>query len=241
MKIHLYSLAWNEEKLIPHFMKYYARFCEKIVVYDNESTDRTPAIVRSFPQGEVRTWSSGNQNDEQLKLDIKNTAYKESRGKADWVIVCDADEFLYHPRLVAKLGQYRFWGINFPKVEGFQMVPDDVVGEDIDDLPARYRQGVPYANLDKRIVFDPVLDVEYDAGAHHAKPSPGARESLGRSLKLLHYKMLNLDYYVERNRTLGGRLSELSKQKGWGVHYVRSREQMEQNYRDYCQRRRTVI
>jgi len=71
MQIELYAVAWNEEKIIEYFLRYYSAFCDKIVIYDNESTDRTPEIVRSYPNTELRSWSSNNQINENLYLVMK--------------------------------------------------------------------------------------------------------------------------------------------------------------------------
>ena len=45
MKIACYTITYNEELMLPHFIKHYKQFCDKIVVYDNMSTDRTKEIA----------------------------------------------------------------------------------------------------------------------------------------------------------------------------------------------------
>ena len=45
---------------------------------------------------EVIPYSTGGKINDFKYLEIKNNAWKKSRGKADWVIVVDMDEFLYH-------------------------------------------------------------------------------------------------------------------------------------------------
>lgn len=240
MKIHLYTLAWNEERILPHFFRHYTKFCERIVVFDNESTDATPDIIRACPQAEHRVWSSNNQVNDQMYLDIKNTAYHESRGTADWVIVCDADEFLYHPSLLDKLASYQRWGINLPRVKGFDMLPR-TMPLDTDDLPLVHREGIPDKWMNKRVIFRPELDIRYNPGAHSIAKPAGARSSLMPSLKLLHYKMLSLPYYMQRHRMLGERLSELNRMNGWGQHYLYAPEQMTKEYEDAAARRRVVV
>ena len=142
MVTHLYAISWNEEIIMPYFLRHYSQFCDKMVIFDNESTDSTPDIVKSFPKAELRSWSSNNQLNDMLYLVIKNNAYKESRGIADWVIVCDSDEFLYHPKIVQLLEAYKKIGINFPKVEGFDMIPNATLGPN-DVLPDLYKMGMP--------------------------------------------------------------------------------------------------
>jgi glycosyltransferase involved in cell wall biosynthesis len=229
LKIHVYTVAWNEELMMPFFLRHYLAFSEKIVVFDNESTDRTAEIVRACPRAELRSYATDNQNSERSKLSIKNQAYKESRGRADWVIVCDVDEFLYHPRLVGLLGFYRLMGINFPKVRGFDIVPGRMP-DTSDNLAEQYRLGVPSGRYDKRIIFSPELDMDFAPGSHRAAKPNGSRETRRPKLKLLHYKMLTADYFVQRNRLLGARRSKDNIQNHWGTHYTAPAEVMVKQY-----------
>jgi glycosyltransferase involved in cell wall biosynthesis len=239
MKIHLYSIAWNEEKIMPYFMKYYSSFCEKIVIYDNESTDKTPDIVKSY-NGEVRSWGSNNQVNDLMYLDIKNNAYKESRDIADWVIVCDTDEFLYHPNLLNKLEQYKNKGITFPKIKGFEMIPNCELKEE-DNLPLTYQKGARFINLDKRAIFNPKLDIQYGVGCHTSNLPIGAVESPMQDIRLMHYKMLNVNYFIERHQLLGSRLSDLNKKNQWGGHYTWTNERMTQEYNKFLSQVEQVI
>lgn len=240
MRIHVYSLAWNEELMAPYFLKHYSKFCEKIVIFDNESSDRTPEIVRACPQAEVRTWSSNGQINDQMYLDIKNSAYKESRGEADWVIVCDMDEFIYHPNLLRKLEWYKRIGVNYPKIKGFEMMPGNPVLP-ADDLPDHHQMGVRFKNLDKRIIFSPKLDMSYHPGAHNAERPIGSRQSCFSDIKLLHYKMLSLDWYISRHEVMAKRLSDLNKEKGWGSHYTWTPEKMRENYDSFFAKRKKIV
>jgi len=48
MKIHAYIIAWNEEKILPFTLDYYSKFCEKIYIYDNMSTDNSDKIYKKY-------------------------------------------------------------------------------------------------------------------------------------------------------------------------------------------------
>ena len=126
MKIHAHILAWNEEKILPYTLDYYSEICTKIYVYDNMSTDGSDRIYKKYPKVSVIKWDSKNQIHEMNYVNIKNNGYKTySRNKnVDWVIVCDTDEFLYHPNLIEKLQEYKTKGINVPKVSGHDMVSE---------------------------------------------------------------------------------------------------------------------
>ena len=227
--VHSYALTWNEEYLVKYYLRYYSEFCDKIVIYDNESTDRTPEIVRSCPKAELRTWSSNNQINENFYLDIKESCYKESRGIADWVIVGDCDEFVFHPNLSEKLEFYKQTGVTIPKVQGYEMTPNCKIDPDA-NLPFVYQRGMPYPALCKRMIFNPNLDITYSAGCHDIlNITKGAIDSED-SLYMLHYKKLNLQYYIERNRLLRTRLSSFNINHNYGIHYNWTPAQMESEY-----------
>src|SRR5690606_2040831 len=115
IRVHVYTVCWNEAKFLPYFLAHYAQFADRIFVYDNGSTDRSPDIVRAHPKAELRQFDSGGTFDDLSNINVKNNAYKESRGQADFVIVVDADELIYHPAIRELLQRYKEEGITFPK------------------------------------------------------------------------------------------------------------------------------
>lgn len=240
MKIHLYTVAWNEEYIMPYFLRHYSKFCDKIFVYDNESTDSTVDIVKSFPNTEVKSFKSEDKFNDLANLYIKSNMYKQSRGEADWVIVVDADEFIYYPNIKEKLSEYDQQGINFPKIIGYEMMPGCELDSN-DDLPEKYKLGTRFINLDKRAIFKPELDMKYGVGCHFAEIPQGAKESQSQEIKLLHYKMINMDYFIQRHQTLNKRLSDINKQKGWGIHYSWTKNQMIENYNSFFYKREKII
>ena len=126
MKIHAHILAYNEEKILPFTLDYYSKFCEKIFVYDNMSTDSSDEIYKKYANVNVIKWNSNDEINELNYIQIKSNGYKESRkDNVDWVIVCDCDEILYHPRLLNKLEYYKNNGITVPLVNGHDMVSEE--------------------------------------------------------------------------------------------------------------------
>ncbi len=96
MIVHVHVLCWNEEVLIPYFLDHYS-FADKIILYDHESDDNSLDLLSD--NVEVKTYSTGGEIRDDIWIDIKNNCWKTSRGEADFVIVCDMDEFLYHPNM----------------------------------------------------------------------------------------------------------------------------------------------
>ena len=48
MKITLYTISHNEQLILPHLLNYYSTIVDKIIVYDNESTDDTLKILSEY-------------------------------------------------------------------------------------------------------------------------------------------------------------------------------------------------
>jgi hypothetical protein len=112
MKIHLYFINFNDSYYLPFIAKHYA-FCEKIIMFDNYSTDHSVTLANKLGF-EVRSFGKPGELNDQHYLDVKNNCWKESRGKADYVIVCDADEFIW--------GDYTKLTCSLPKSEGYNMI-----------------------------------------------------------------------------------------------------------------------
>ena len=53
MKITLYTICYNEQEMLPYFLNHYSKMVDKIVVYDNYSTDNSRQILESFKDCEI--------------------------------------------------------------------------------------------------------------------------------------------------------------------------------------------
>jgi hypothetical protein len=221
MRIHAHILSWNEEKILPFTLDYYSSFCEEIFIHDNMSTDSSDEIYKKYPKVRVLKWDSNEQINEMNYINIKNNEYKKySRNNdVDWVIVCDCDEFLYHPNLINVLQEYKQNGITVPKVCGHDMVSERFPIYDGELITKKIKIGSDrYQPMCKNIIFNPNVEVNFGVGAHSFSTTNGVF-SENEDLKLLHYKFLGKDYvkklYVERAK----RLSMFNKQNKFGEHY----------------------
>jgi glycosyltransferase involved in cell wall biosynthesis len=225
--VHVYALCWNEEKILPYFLRHYGRIASKIVIYDNESTDRSVEIIRSYPNTEVISYHTGGKLNDFKYLEIKNNVWKRSRGGADWVIVVDMDEFLYHPDLAGCLKSYRQKGITISVPVGYEMISDAFpkTGGMIYD---EAKLGVQYNTFDKMVLFDPnaIFEINYAPGCHKAAPKGILNFDSNRELKLLHFNLMGLDHLLERYASRKARLSEHQIKHGIGVHYLLPKDQI---------------
>jgi len=222
-KIFVYTICWNEEKLLPFFIEHYSEFADKIIIYDNESTDSSAQIMSKYPKVQRREYSSNNQIRDDLYLKIKNNVWKEVRGTADWVIVCDMDEFFYHQNIKNFLNTAKSRGFTIIKPQGYNMASFEFpqYGKPLVEI---VKTGLPFDPESKMCVFNPgvIKEMNYTAGCHYTKPQGNVKILEDKEAKLLHYKFLGRDNFLDRNIQYRGRLSEANKRRGWGAHYLQS-------------------
>lgn len=224
MKIEVFAISYNEEVLMPYFMRNYAHFTDKITIFDNESTDRTRDIAREWG-AEVITWSSNNEIRDDLYLKIKNNCWKHSI--ADWVIVCDIDEFVrpFNFDLFASPE------ITIIQPEWYEMVNNRVPlwSEEPNRLDRIISFGIKMGTpCSKAIMFRPqqLIEINYAPGCHFCNSIPqGIIVTHTSEMAILHYKNLSPEYVADRHEMFGKRLSEVNKQNKWGVQYEYSRQQ----------------
>ena len=95
MKVHLYTVCWNEADMLPFFFRHYDSFVDRYVVFDNGSTDGSLDILASHPKVELRRFERTVPDSfVQSHRELQNRVWKGSRGIADWVVVTAIDEHL---------------------------------------------------------------------------------------------------------------------------------------------------
>lgn len=228
--VHYYAVCWNEEKMLPFMFDYYEDFVDHFTIYDNYSDDRSEEIIRSRKDTNVVKFSMDGKIDDKIYQRIKNNCWKRSRGKADFVIVCDIDEFVYHPDMSSALAALQHGHVSLPLTEGYNMY-STVFPTFGDSIVSQVRLGVKDAAYNKSLLFDPhrIVEINYLPGAHVAKPV-GMVKSSDQALRVLHYKNIDLDYVLHRSHLLAARLSEGNKEEGLGTHYLYSDEEIASSF-----------
>jgi glycosyltransferase involved in cell wall biosynthesis len=214
MIIHVYTMCYNEEVLMPYFLRHYEQFTDKIFVFDNHSTDDTPNIVDSSPKTIRIICGDPEKFYDSHLIRMKNEEYKKSRGIADWVIIVDTDEFIYHPELVSLLEKYKKSGITFPKTCGYDMIGDNYPKGYV-QVYDEIKYGVSEPFYSKRSVFDPSIDINYAVGAHRCSPTGNVVESPNEDIKLLHYRFLCKEHFVKIMERRQNRCSDENIARGW--------------------------
>jgi len=209
MTIETYCLARNEEKMIPYLMRHYGQF-SKVILLESNSTDRTVEIAKSMG-ADVWSFQSKDEINDLWFLELKNNCWKEST--ADWVIIIDSDEFVFHPNLVKVLEE--------TKATIFEPRLFNMYSKKFPTTNKQIYNEIKYGVEDRRKMnlFRPkeITEINYTAGCHSAKPEGNVILS-DKDIKTLHMRFLSLEYVLQRNKESLRRLSELNKQMGWGFH-----------------------
>lgn len=213
-KIEIYVICYNESFLLPFFVEHYRKQFDdpKIIVYDNMSSDNTADLAKILGC-EVREFNTNQQFSDLEHLKIKLNCWKGS--KADWVIIVDADEFLF---------------VNFDpgqatiiKSNGFQMVG-----------PPSSTEGVPDKMYSKTVMFRPnkITQMNYPPGCHVCKPEGRVVYPSNKAL-LAHRKYISPEYVFQRHSAAEKRLSPDNRKYGWGIQYINT--SLDKEYEIYMQ------
>lgn len=199
MKIQLHALCFNEKPLSEYFIKHYDNICDSIVIHDNMSTDGCDEILATNKKVIIEKYDSNLCIDNYKYIDIKNNSWKKYRKEYDWMIICDFDEFLYHPNLIAMLEKFKEEGVSIPSMVGFEMISLEFPTYENKQIYEKMQRGWKSSLFSKNIIFDPKLidDINYCIGAHYIYPT-GVVKYSDEELFLLHYKYLGYDYCIEK-------------------------------------------
>jgi glycosyltransferase involved in cell wall biosynthesis len=234
MKINLIACCKNEEFMLPFFLDYYTKFVDQIIIYDGNSDDNSKEIIKSYAHKGVKLVVQDHEKcDERELMDIRNEEWKKYRNEFDWQIVCDIDEILYPPQVRKLLEYYDSIGVTVPCVDGFEMIGLDLP-ERGKNITTELKTGYRDKTFSKNMIFNPKkVDINYDWGCHRCFPTGEVKYSTGMELSLLHYKRLSYEYFTNKCRLHGARLSDYSLQSGAGTHNLTFAEMPKDEYEYY--------
>ena len=223
-RIHYYGPAWNEELILPFMLRHYEPWVDRFVIFDSDSTDGSVELLRRHPKVEVRRFVWGFPDSLVLSLQqLTEECWKESRGQADWVIVAETDEFLYHPDMPGYLRRCRKKGVTCIPALGYEMVCEQFPRPDA-LLAQAVRRGVPHYMMSKLRLFDPnqVEATHFGLGGHVAEPTGSIVYPKRDELLLLHYKSLGYDYLLRRNAMMESTRRARDRANNWSHHYQKA-------------------
>lgn len=223
--VHLYCLSWNEEAMLPFFLSHYSDLVDRFFIFDNGSTDRTLDMLKGDPRIEVSHFDVIGESFVAEEQRLSDTMWRASRGIADWVVIVDMDEMLFHPDLRAYLARIHEEGVTAVRAIGFDMV-SEIFPPASRKLMDTVTRGVRSIQYDKPCIFNPsrIDETGFLPGRHGARPLGDVRWPGETEVALLHYKYMGLDYMVRRNAVLATGLKPRDHAMHWGTHYLLSPE-----------------
>lgn len=217
-KVWSYTICYNEARMLPWFLRHYETWCDRMIFFDDKSTDGSRDIIRSNPKAELRDWPYSTGLDDDRFRELWNSWYREACGQADWVLMPDCDEILLHPDPLRLLSETK---ADMVGSTGLALISKS--GWPIDDGKSQIydlvRYGTSQENYSKFIAYRPTVNVEHAHGRHtYAGRYPkcsGVIDPVPR-FKLLHCHQLGgVEHVEERNRRNFQRANE--KRFAWNM------------------------
>lgn len=248
MKIEAYLLTWNESDIVELVIKHYQKFCDKVIILDNFSTDSTRDIAERMGC-EVRTFGTLLFDDAE-NMKAKNECWKGS--DADWVIVADCDEVMFWYNLIdiGMTGPSRPIPVNSRillqkstatifKTQGWQIMSDAMPITDLLEIT----NGYEFNNYSKNIIFNPkaIQEINYNPGAHRCNPVGNVVWS-EETLYVLHYKHIGgVQRTIKRYAEYKKRMSKNNIKKGWGIHYQQTPARLREEWNERMAKSKPLI
>lgn len=214
MRIVLYFINWNDSFYFPFIKEHYGKFCERIVMGDNNSSDNSVELAKQLGF-EVVKFGGDNLNDQHY-IDFKNNCWKECTDKGiDYVIVCDADEFVIIPNL--KLSEA------CPECIGYNMISEDLPYKSVFEInTGAYSEG-----YSKQVVFSPdrTKEINFVHGCHKNNKVLLNKEPWDKrdTVKLYHYRQIGgVQRMIDRHAVYRDRMSPFNNRHKMGFHYHHS-------------------
>ncbi|MFZ9752694.1 MAG: glycosyltransferase family 2 protein [Cyanobium sp.] len=205
--------------MLPFFFLHYDQIVDQYFIADHGSTDQSLAILNRHPKVALREFECNDASFVESARAHYDHCWKESRGVADWVIVCNIDEHIYHPRLLGYLQASSARGITIIHPLGFDMVSTSFPLPSI-ALNHQVRLGMRSPAFDKPQIFDPnqIREINFKIGRHLASPEGRLGEDRSGRVKLFHYKYMGQAYFRQRSAQLSTRMKPLDVENRW-AHY----------------------
>jgi len=207
--LHVYTVVWNESYMMPYFLRHYEKVADKILVFDDFSTDGTRDIVKAHPKAELHDWPCESGMIEPVKAKFFSREYRtRSRGIADWVICVDCDEFIYHPDLRSVLEEQKALGTKAIKPDQGLIVGATTTPHTDGQLYDACPYGFERRAYAKPVIFTPDIDVWFGHGQHHSAVRPDVPKVRGTGIVLLHCCYLSREWILEHLKVRFARMPQ---------------------------------
>jgi len=210
MKIAIFTIVKDEKIMLPKWINYYKKQCDKLLILDNDTTDGSTDNI----EYEVRKVTCGKAFNHDWLKNIVMKTQKELLKTYDYVVFAEVDEFIMHKNkplkqaiLEANLDKIRCEGYNIIQLEN---------EKDLDwDKPLLEQRSnwSRFTQMDKTLISKNPL--EWVVGFHHAK----GETTINKGWYLIHLHTIDKEYAW--NKTLLRSKYDWNKKdkdKGLGQH-----------------------
>jgi len=216
--VEIFSVVRDEEKFIEFFFNFYEKRFSNLTfnLLDMGSIDKTIEIATGLGIKIINGYEE--YFNDRTNMEYKNNCWKNS--KADFVIIQDLDELL-------EVDDNFLINTEFSAImaEAWDMVGE---GQPIQDIVKAVR--LPF--YDKCMMFktNHFYELQFSPGAHSLKWGSNVRNPVFIRRPLYHYNRLSLQYVLEKYKKRKARLSQENIDKGWGVQYLLSENEITSEY-----------
>lgn len=236
-------LCKNEEDIIPFCIDYWKRVADKVVVYDNGSTDRSIELLSKYDWIEIRHFDSDGQNDV-IQKQIKEQTYLELKNQFDVIILSDMDEVFYFNDFEAILKEFIDGGYNVLATPIYSLCEDSKPqyedGKLLHQLCHKfYKQRMNHMNgfeeISKLSIFNckNTIKVNMSVGQHFVEIVPRMKILYSKDGFCLHLdKGFGIAYKYNVRQRMYKNLSDVNKKGGMCTEYANTFETLKKEYEE---------
>lgn len=228
MAIDLYALCWNDRHMLDFFFRHYEPWVDRFFIFDDGSTDGSLEYLRAKSNVSVAPFVKANPASLIVSAVILfDEAWKQSRGRADWVVITDLDEHLTHPDMPGYLEHQLTVGVTAVPALGYQMLTE-VLPPEGSWLARDCPMGAPWKQMSKLSIFRPdrIEATNFAPGRHQARLKGDVVFPDRDDVVNQHYKYLGVRETHARHQMQRGRLGSVDRARNWGHKYDWSEEQL---------------
>ena len=231
-EIHLYTLCWNDSRMLPHFFRHYSSLVDRFFVFDNGSTDGSLQLLAENERVQVSHFHTEFDSFADTELRLSEEVWKNSKDLADWVFIVDIDEHVYHEDLRSYLRICRQRGITAIQAFGYEMISETFPDASM-PLCDVVTNGVRSSEYGKLCLFNPsaITRTNFSYGRHSASPEGRVKWPAAREVLLLHYKKLGVEYEIARSAELKTGLRARDIERNMGYQYLFSAGEITERFR----------
>ena len=233
MEIYQFVVEKNEELILPWCIQYWKQNMNKVVVYDNESTDKSIEILSKQPWIVIQSFKTTGLNDG-VNQYIKNNCWKGT--DADWVVVSDTDEVIVGD-LRAAIEDAEKEEASILELPWFTLYNDSLpLFTEEKMLHEVTDKWVRHEGYGKHLIFSPkrIKEINYCPGAHLESPVPAdAKVFHSEKALILHFNRgFGAEYKADSYEKSFKNLSIDNRVHGWGSHYGWRRDIIINEYKE---------